>query len=128
MHSVSATRCNSPPERFFTSLSKSCSMFMGFKTSDWNCGCKYASLIFLCSKSRTVDSNLGEIFWGLYETLNSGRSSISSSSGLMRPAMRRMNVVLPVPFSPRRTMISVSVKSPASTVSLKSPCVLIIAG
>ena len=35
---------------------------------------------------------------------------------------------MPVPFSPSMTMISESVKSPASTSSLNAPCVLAMAG
>ena len=64
----------------------------------------------------------------MYDTLNSGRSSASSSSGLMSPAMSRMNVVFPVPFSPSNTMISVSVNSPGSMCSVNEPCDLVIAG
>ena len=51
-----------------------------------------------------------------------------SSSGGSRPPSMRISVVLPVPFSPSITMISESVKSPDSTVSLKEPWVLVIAG
>ena len=38
------------------------------------------------------------------------------------PASILMKVVLPVPFSPSITRISLSVKEPSSTSSLKEPC------
>ena len=38
------------------------------------------------------------------------------------PASILMKVVLPVPFSPSITRISLSVKDPSSTSSLKLPC------
>ena len=43
------------------------------------------------------------------------------SSGSSLPASMRMNVVLPVPFSPSMTTISLSVNEPASMFSSKSP-------
>ena len=42
--------------------------------------------------------------------------------GLSMPASMRMKVVLPVPFSPSITTISLSVNSPGSTRSRKLPC------
>ncbi|ORY93438.1 hypothetical protein BCR43DRAFT_532409 [Syncephalastrum racemosum] len=94
-------------------------MLRGLTTSVWNWGFRKAALIFFRNSMRTVPGNLGEIFWGLYETFNSG--TFLSPSGLSRPAKRRMNVVLPVPM----TTISESVNSPAWTSSLKSPRVLL---
>lgn len=84
-----ATLCNSPPERFTTSWSINCSIRSGFITSDTNWGWVYASRIFWCSKCLTVDWNFGLIFWGLYETLNSGISTSdppSTVSGFNKPA------------------------------------------
>ena len=60
------------PERFLTSWSKSCSICIGLSTSVTNCGCMYACVIFSCSSMRTVLSDLGEIFCGLYETFSAG--------------------------------------------------------
>ena len=84
-----ATLCNSPPERFTTSWSINCSIRSGFITSETNWGWVYASRIFWCSKCLTVDWNFGLIFWGLYETLNSGISASdppSMLSGFNKPA------------------------------------------
>mmetsp|Transcript_13980 Transcript_13980/g.28654 ORF Transcript_13980/g.28654 Transcript_13980/m.28654 type:complete len:114 (-) Transcript_13980:1428-1769(-) len=60
-----AQRCSSPPDRFCTSRSMMGSIFIGFITSEMNCGCTYASRMRLCSNVRTVPSNLGLIFCGL---------------------------------------------------------------
>mmetsp|Transcript_28048 Transcript_28048/g.62556 ORF Transcript_28048/g.62556 Transcript_28048/m.62556 type:complete len:92 (-) Transcript_28048:1382-1657(-) len=67
-----ATRWSSPPDKNCTSWSMMGSIFMGFITSEMNCGWTYASRIRLCSSCRTDPSNLGEIFCGLYDTLSSG--------------------------------------------------------
>jgi len=86
---------------------------------------------FLWSSWRTVPWNFGEIFCGLYDTLSCGTpseaassrspdsSAATASSLLSSPAIMRINVVLPVPFSPNMTTISESVKVPSSTWSLK---------
>ncbi|PCH35058.1 hypothetical protein WOLCODRAFT_133703 [Wolfiporia cocos MD-104 SS10] len=100
-----ATRCSSPPESVFTSWSRMGSRFMGFTTSVLNCGCINDALIRFNSSMRTVPGNDGEIVCGLSET-ESVCLSVSSSG--VSPASRRMNVVLPIPFSPSITMISES--------------------
>ncbi|EDR08215.1 uncharacterized protein LACBIDRAFT_250088, partial [Laccaria bicolor S238N-H82] len=119
--STIATRCSSPPESVFTSWSIMFSKFMGFNTSVWNCGSMNACLICLSNSMRTVPGNLGEIVWGLSET---DRVCLSASSSGVSPAKSRTKVVFPVPFSPNITIISESVKLPASTVSLNDPKVL----
>ncbi|KAJ4490244.1 hypothetical protein J3R30DRAFT_3653625 [Lentinula aciculospora] len=102
-----ATLCNSPPDNL-----------IGFNTSVWNCGCMKACLIRFNSNMRTVPGNLGDIVWGLRDT---DKVCLSVSMSGVSPASRRTNVVFPVPFSPSMTMISESVKEPASTVSLNDP-------
>ena len=116
-----ATLCNSPPDNVCTSWSTMSSIFNGFTTSVWNCGCKKAALIFLKNNCLTVPVNFGAIFCGFIETFNFGISW--PPSGAMAPAKSLQKVVLPVPFSPIITKISEFVKSPASTRNLKSPWV-----
>ena len=123
--STIATLCNSPPDSVFTSWSIIASKLIGFNTSVWNCGCMNACLICLSNSIRTVPGNLGEIVCGFKDTAN---DCLSVSSSGVSPANRRTKVVLPVPFSPSMTMISESVKLPASTVSLKLPSVLVMEG
>ncbi|KAL1704834.1 hypothetical protein EV121DRAFT_204895 [Schizophyllum commune] len=121
-----ATLCSSPPDNVFTSWSMMFSKLIGFNTSVWNCGCMNACLMRFSSNIRTDPGNFGEIVCGFNETANCCFDS--SSSGDSTPASMRTNVVFPVPFSPSMTMISESVKLPASTVSLNPPSVFVIAG
>ncbi|KXS17199.1 hypothetical protein M427DRAFT_97187, partial [Gonapodya prolifera JEL478] len=133
-HRQMATRCSSPPERAswrrvrrgtkLTDWSMMLSMLRGFSTSVLNCGCMNICLIRLRNNIRTDEnkftSNLGLIFCGLYDTCISGMMASPP------PAIIRMNVVLPVPFSPSMTIISESVNSPAAIKS--SPIDLDILG
>ena len=65
---------------------------------------------------------LGKTFQVRGEPAESHQCNLSpSSSGFSLPASRRMKVVFPVPFSPNKTTISDSVKSPPSTCSVKLP-------
>ncbi|EPQ52253.1 hypothetical protein GLOTRDRAFT_26061, partial [Gloeophyllum trabeum ATCC 11539] len=123
--STIATRWSSPPESVFTSWSRIFSKFIGFTTSVWNCGCMNACFICFSSSIRTLPGNFGEIVCGLRLTLNVCRSTSTSGAS---PQSRRMNVVLPVPFSPSITMISLSVNEPPSTVSLNPPSVFVMEG
>ncbi|OBA22398.1 hypothetical protein METBIDRAFT_38783 [Metschnikowia bicuspidata var. bicuspidata NRRL YB-4993] len=118
---TSATLCNSPPDNTCTSWSMMLSIFNGLTTSLWNCGFKNAPLIFLKNNWRTVPGKRGAIFCGFIEMFNLGTSVPLSAA--KAPAKILQNVVLPVPFSPNITKISELVKSPFSTVNLKSPCV-----
>ncbi|EIM89140.1 uncharacterized protein STEHIDRAFT_129667 [Stereum hirsutum FP-91666 SS1] len=117
-----ATLCSSPPDNVFTSWSMIGSKFIGLSTSVLNCGCMNAALICFNSNILTVLANFGLIVCGFKLTARLCLAS-SPASGTS-PARRRTKVVLPVPFSPNMTMISESVKEPASTVSLKPPRVL----
>ena len=120
-HSASAVRCNSPPDRLFTSWSRMGSSLSGLSTSVLNWGCAYASAMLAHSRDRTDPSNEGEIICGLYDTVNPPRSGSGvplGVSGLSSPARMRINVVFPVPFSPSITTIWESVNSPASMFSL----------
>ncbi|KAJ3742732.1 hypothetical protein DFH05DRAFT_1536478 [Lentinula detonsa] len=92
-------------------MTRSARHLIGFNTSVWNCGCMKACLIRFNSNIRTVPGNLGDIVWGLRDT-DSVCLSVSISG--VSPASRRTNVVFPVPFSPSMTIISESVKEPAS--------------
>ncbi|KWU44390.1 hypothetical protein RHOSPDRAFT_17883 [Rhodotorula sp. JG-1b] len=121
-----ATRCSSPPERVVTYWSMMFSRFIGFRTSVLNCGCMNAARTCFRSSSRTVPGNLGAIVCGLSETEKC--CSSAALSGLSLPASSLTKVVLPVPFSPRRTMISESVNEPPCMLSLKLPCVLVMVG
>mmetsp|Transcript_17338 Transcript_17338/g.41606 ORF Transcript_17338/g.41606 Transcript_17338/m.41606 type:complete len:103 (+) Transcript_17338:712-1020(+) len=49
-----ASRCSSPPDRFWTPLSMIFSMLRGFITSDTNWGWMYDSRMRLCRSCRTV--------------------------------------------------------------------------
>ncbi|EIN08179.1 hypothetical protein PUNSTDRAFT_113774 [Punctularia strigosozonata HHB-11173 SS5] len=95
------------------------SRFIGFSTSVWNCGCMNAALICFNSSMRTVPGNFGEIVCGLSDTASCWAGL--PSSGSSTPARSRMNVVLPMPFSPSITMISESVNEEPSTEILKLP-------
>ncbi|KAI9458632.1 hypothetical protein BJY52DRAFT_1204294 [Lactarius psammicola] len=113
--STMATRWSSPPDRVFT--------FIGFTTSLWNCALIKAALICFNKSMRTVPGNLGEIVCGLSDT-----AMLCLSAGLSgsSPASRRTKVVFPVPFSPSMTMISESVNEPSWTVNLKPPSCLVL--
>ncbi|KAK7207004.1 hypothetical protein BZA70DRAFT_234202 [Myxozyma melibiosi] len=124
--STIATRCNSPPDKFWTSRSMRSSMRSGLQTSVWNWGSRNDERIFLKKSWRTVPWNFGEIFCGFMLTDMAG--SFLPLSGSKLPASRRQKVVFPVPFSPIMTMISESVKSPAWTRMWKSPIVFSIDG
>ncbi|ODQ78910.1 hypothetical protein BABINDRAFT_172165 [Babjeviella inositovora NRRL Y-12698] len=113
-----ATRCNSPPDKCWTSWSMIPSIFNGLTTS--------ATLIFFKNNWRTVPGNFGAIFCGFMETFIFG--AVLPSSGEIAPANNLQKVVLPVPFSPIMTMISESVKSPAWIFKWKSPWVYSIPG
>mmetsp|Transcript_8518 Transcript_8518/g.25286 ORF Transcript_8518/g.25286 Transcript_8518/m.25286 type:complete len:224 (-) Transcript_8518:870-1541(-) len=118
--STKATLCNSPPLSCFTLRSKIGSISMGRATSAWNWGCVSASPIFASRRSRTVPLKWVVRLCGLYDTFNSGKPSSSFKlSGLRSPASIRMNVVLPVPFCPNITRISLRAKPPAWTSKRK---------
>ncbi|KAI5818758.1 hypothetical protein BZA77DRAFT_332610 [Pyronema omphalodes] len=104
-----ATRCNSPPDKCLTSWSMKSSILRGLK----------AARTFLRRSSRTVPGNLGLIFWGFMEIDILG--TLRVPSGCSAPASILQKVVFPVPFSPIMTIISESVKSPASTLRWKPP-------
>lgn len=64
------------------------------------------------------NGHLGTIGWTLSNTLTCSLGGCAAGSSLSPgrlPAIIRMKVVLPVPFSPSITMISLSVKEPGST-------------
>ncbi|KLT44934.1 hypothetical protein CC85DRAFT_241756 [Cutaneotrichosporon oleaginosum] len=127
-----ATRCSSPPESVCTSWSMMPSKFIGLMTSELNWGCMNMALIRLRRSMRTVPGNLGEtgrrysLVWGFIDTRSETWSA--SLSGLSLPPRSWTRVVLPMPFSPRRTMISESENWPDLTCSLKPPSVLVMFG
>jgi len=60
-----ATLYNSPPERFYTSLSKSDSMFNGISTSVLKIEEFQLSFSLVNNNSYTVPTNFGAIVYGL---------------------------------------------------------------